>query len=176
MQPTVKTDVSAYFRRLYRVFARKYAVPFLIGVVIAVVFSRYYGFAVNLSYSLPHRLYLIDKNKTNLALFRDGDYVAFAWQGGFYSIGTQMLKEVAGLPGDTVSRQGRDFFVNGKPVGHAKEQSLDGMPLAANSFTGVIPDKFFWVKGEHRDSLDSRYQLSGLIHAGQIIGKAYPIF
>ena len=50
------------------------------------------------------------------------------------------------------------------------------MKLAINPFEGEIPQRYMWVKTGHKDSLDSRYELSGLIHSGQIIGKAVPIF
>lgn len=176
MEKLTSLSSMEYFQKLYEIFSRRYAVFFLIGVVIAVVFSRYYGVAINVSYSLPHKLYLIDKSYKSVNRFKHGDYVAFAWQGDFYPIGTQVLKEVAGLPGDTVTQRNRQFFINEKGVGYAKEKSLDGMPLEANRFNGVLPEKFMWIKGNHKDSLDSRYQITGLIHSGQIIGRAYPIF
>ncbi|MGJ0015568.1 S26 family signal peptidase [Neisseria gonorrhoeae] len=78
--------------------------------------------------------------------------------------------------GNHVTKANRTFFIDGKEVGTAKEYSLDGMKLAINPFEGEIPQRFMWVKTGHKDSLDSRYELSGLIHSGQIIGKAVPIF
>lgn len=176
MEKLTANSTTEYFKKLYTVFSRKYAVFFLLGVVIVVVFGRYYGFAVNLSYSLPHKFYVIDKSYKSLDRLKQGDYVAFEWQGEFYPSGTQVIKEIAGMPGDVVTQQSRSFAVNGQPVGYAKEKSLDGMPLEANPFSGKIPEKFIWVKGDHKDSLDSRYQITGLIHAGQIIGRAYPVF
>ncbi|ATD64913.1 signal peptidase I [Neisseria weixii] len=172
----MKVDSKEYFKNLYIVFSLRYASIFLLLVVIFLAWSKYFGFAVNASHSLPHKLYLIQKSRNHLADLKQGDYVAYAWQGEFYPVGTQMVKRVAGLPGDTVSRSGREFFVNGTAVGRAKEFSLKGAPLEASSFEGSIPKRFMWVAADHQDSLDSRYEIAGLIHSGQIIGKAIPIF
>lgn len=176
MKMAQKESNKVVLKRLYQEFCQKYATPFLAVVVCLLVFNQHYAFALNLSYSLPHHLYLIKKDVNKLSDLKQGDYVAFAWQGGFYPIGTQVIKEVAGLPGNHVTKTDRTFFIDGKEVGTAKEYSLDGMKLAINPFEGKIPQRYMWVKTKHKDSLDSRYELSGLIHAGQIIGKAVPIF
>ncbi|EMT2753672.1 S26 family signal peptidase, partial [Neisseria gonorrhoeae] len=167
-----KESNKAVMKRLYREFCQKYATPFLAVAVCLSAFNQHYALAFNLSRSLPHHLYFIKKDANKLSDLKQGDYVAFAWQGGFYPIGTQVVKEVAGLPGNHVTKANRTFFIDGKEVGTAKEYSLDGMKLAINPFEGEIPQRFMWVKTGHKDSLDSRYELSGLIHSGQIIGKA----
>ena len=176
MKMAQKESNKAVLKRLYREFYQKYATPFLAVVVCLSAFNQHYALALNLSHSLPHHLYFIKKDANKLSDLKQGDYVAFSWQGGFYPIGTQVIKEVAGLPGNHVTKTNSTFFIDGKEVGTAKEYSLDGMKLAINPFEGEIPQRFMWVKTGHKDSLDSRYELSGLIHSGQIIGKAVPIF
>lgn len=172
----MNSNMRIYLHRLYREFSQKYAAPFLFVILAAWIFNQHYALGINVSYSLPHHLYLIKKDDDNISNLKQGDFVAFSWQGGFYPVGTQMIKEVAGLPGDVVSRKDRTFFINGKAAGTAKKYSMSGDGLEINPFEGKIPEHFMWMKSDHKDSLDSRYKLSGLIHSGQIVGKAVPIF
>lgn len=165
-----------YLKHLYLVFCDKYAIWFMFAVIAMALFTRNFTFGYNFSNSLPHKLYFINKNIKEMRDLNKGDYIAFVWQGDYYPHGTQFLKQIAGEPGDVVTRNGREYFVNGKSVGVAKEFSLDGEPLEGNSFEGVIPRAHLWVKGESPDSLDSRYATTGLVGYGQFIGKAYPLF
>lgn len=171
-----KMGLKAYLKHVYLVFCEKYAVWFFLGAVALALFSRYFGFAYNFSNSLPHKVYLINKTETHLYNFKHGDFVAFYWKGDFYPENTHFLKQVAGLPNDNVSRKTREFFINGQSVGVAKETAQSGEKLAVNPFEGVIPRPYIWVKADNEHSLDSRYEMTGLIHAGQIMGKAYPLF
>jgi conjugal transfer pilin signal peptidase TrbI len=42
--------------------------------------------------------------------------------------------------------------------------------------TGVIPPGHYFVWTPHRDSLDSRYALTGWIKDAQLQGKSIPLF
>lgn len=165
-----------YLSGLWRVFREKYAVWFFLTTFGVYLFHQYFAVAWSITDSLPQRVFWVVKNQRNLADFRQGDYVYFNWQGGIYPKGTPFTKMIVGLPGDTVVREGRDFFVNGKFAGTAKTRSRQGEPLEVNRFSGRIPPNYFWVYAPHRDSLDSRYEITGLIHSGQIMGKAHPVF
>lgn len=167
---------KAYCKQVYLVFCDRYAHWFFLVGVLLLIFSRFFTFAYNFSYSLPHKLYLVAKWQTSLSAFQTGDYVAFKWDGPYYAKGTQFLKRMAGKPGDMVMRKGREFRINGESVGKAKTHARNGDILEINPFTGAIPDAYVWVAGEHADSLDSRYAIAGLVHQSQLIGKAYPIF
>lgn len=171
-----KMDLKAYLKHVYLVFCQKYAVWFFVAAMVLTIFSRYFGFAYNFSNSLPHKLYLINKTQNHLYDFKHGDFVAFYWKGDFYPENTHFLKQVAGMPMDVVSRKEREFFINGQSVGIAKETAQHGEKLEANPFVGVIPRPYIWVKADNEHSLDSRYATAGLIHSGQFIGKAYPLF
>lgn len=104
-----------------------------------------------------------------------GDYVAFRWRGGLYPAGSTFLKIVGGIPGDTVERIGRDFYVNAKHMGKAKQFSKTGAPLVAAD-SGVLGPGEYYVMTPHPDSLDSRYKMVGTISRDEIIGKAYVLF
>ena len=67
---------------------------------IAFWFHAHYGFGLNASPSLPHRLFLIHKGE----MPSRGDFVAFRWAGGGpYPAGVTFIKVLAGMPGDASS-------------------------------------------------------------------------
>jgi conjugal transfer pilin signal peptidase TrbI len=79
------------------------------------------------------------------------------------------------MPGSIVSARDRDFFVDGDPVGRAKERARTGEALEIGA-VGMIPEAHYYVAGEHPDSLDSRYRLTGWVARQQIVGTAHRIF
>lgn len=135
-------------------------------------FGANYRFGLNVTESLPYRLFLIHKGESPAR----GQYMAFRWLGGGpYPAGSTFVKVVAGMPGDVVSRVDRDFFVNGHAVGEAKTISRQGIPLEPGP-TGTLPAGAYYVRSPHPDSLDSRYALTGWVSQTQLIGRAYAIF
>ena len=126
---------------------------------VAIAFHARFSIGLNVTASLPYRLFIIDKR----AHPARGDYAAFRWPGGGpYAKGATFVKQIVGLPGDVVTRVDRDFFVNGYPVGLAKPKGRSGQPLAPGP-TGTLPAGRYYVRAPHPDSLDSRYALLGWI-------------
>lgn len=151
---------------------KHWAVVYVAVAAIALWFHAHYGFGLNASPSLPHRLYLIHKGE----MPSRGDFVAFRWAGGGpYPAGVTFIKVLAGMPGDEVTRNAQGFQLNGIPVGVPKPVSRQGQVLEPGP-TGRIPAGRYYVQAGHPDSLDSRYQLTGWIHASQIIGRADALF
>jgi conjugal transfer pilin signal peptidase TrbI len=151
---------------------RRWGIAYLAIVAAALLFKGHFVFGINSSTSLPQRVFLIHKGEAP----ERGQYVAFRWQGGgLYPAGTTFVKILAGVPGDTVTRNERDFFVNGEFVGKAKTQGRSGTPLEPAA-VGVIPPGRYFVRAPHPDSLDSRYEPPGLITKDQMIGRAYALF
>jgi conjugal transfer pilin signal peptidase TrbI len=150
----------------------RWSAAYLLLAAAAAWFEAHYTLAVNVTESLPYRLFLIHKDEQP----ERGQYVAFRWRGGGpYPTGVTFVKEVAGVPGDLVTRIDRDFFVNGRPVGQAKPTSRLGAPLEPGP-TGTLPEGAYYVRAPHPDSLDSRYQLAGWISQAQIVGRAHALF
>ena len=142
------------------------------GMAALLAFGRFYLVALNLTESLPGTIFLIEKN----VMPERGELVAFRWEPDWpYPHGSIFVKKLIGLPGSTITAKGRDFFVDGEPVGHAKERARTGEALDIGP-TGHIPDECYYVAGIHPDSLDSRYRLTGWISRNQIIGKVYLVF
>ena len=136
-------------------------------------FIQHYQIGINVvTASLPYKVVLIAKN----ASVRRGDLFVFKWHGGDpWPNGASFFKVVKGLPGDLVEVKGREVFINGTSVGVAKERSSSGVPVAVIA-PGVIPPGRIYAYAPHRDSLDSRYQTTGLISERDVIGVAHVLF
>ena len=82
------------------------------------------------------------------------------------------LKTVRGVPGMAVA-VGEDgtVFLDGEPVGRAKNHALDGRPLTAIA-PRIIPPGHYYLHADHPDSHDSRYAEIGLVPRGRILGRA----
>ena len=151
---------------------RRRCVLYAVFAAAALVFQHCFGLGVNVTESLPHTLYLIHKGES----VHRGDFIAFRWHGGGpYPIGVTFIKIAAGVPGDTVSRIDRAYYVNGTYVGTAKSRARNGQPLALMA-TGVLGADEYYVSAPHPDSLDSRYRLTGWISSSDFLGRAYALF
>ena len=160
------------FKDRLREHLRRWTVPYLFVAAGVLWFQAHYAFGLNATPSLPYRFFLIQKGEPP----QRGDFVAFRWTGGGpYRNGATFVKILAGMPGDIVAAQGRNFYLNGQSMGEAKPISRDGLALAAGP-TGLIPPGEYYVRAPHPDSLDSRYQLTGWIPESRIIGRAYALF
>jgi len=160
------------FRRSLLGHLGRWGTAYLVVVLAAIFFKMHFALGLNNSESLPHRVFLIHKAE----LPARGQYVAFRWSGGGpYPAGATFVKILAGVPGDTVTRVERDFFVNGDFVGTAKSHSRTGVPLDLGP-TGELSPGHYYVRAPHPDSLDSRYRLTGWVADSRIIGRAYALF
>lgn len=131
----------------------------------------------NVTPSLPYKVALLHPGQRAL---RRGDFIVFAFAGDGARdypglAGQPFFKIVRGMPGDTVTVQGREVRINGEPVGTAKTHTFDRRPLDPIA-AGVIPPGHFYVQGLSPDSFDSRYRQSGLVRAEQVLGVVDPIF
>jgi len=142
-------------------------------------FSKSYAISINVTKSLPGSIFLIEKQpKADLKI---GELAAFAYSGkAFYRPGSVFVKIVQGKAGSVVKakkvEQGiYDYFVDQVFVGRTKLFSQSGVPIR-RATTGIIPKDHFYMFGTHPDSLDSRYEVVGLVSQSQIIGRAHRVF
>ena len=135
-------------------------------------FSENYRIGFNQTASLPQSVFLIHKNEPA----GRGDYLAFRTPAGSrFAHEAILTKIVVGEAGDVVSVSDRIVFINGRAVGFAKTHSLKGEPLDPIAPTVIGADQVY-VMGLHKDSLDSRYSIVGLIPRANIVGRAHPIW
>lgn len=168
----MKTHARYFFRAVKRHLAKRGWI--WLAVLLAVsLFSHRFHFELNLTESLPQKLFLVDRGDR---LITRGDYVAFLFsERGHGRIPSAFIKEVVCNPGETVVRENRKFSCGHGEFALAKTHSRKGEPLEASPTQTLKPYEWF-VRGTHPDSLDSRYAMFGPVHENQIIGKAYPIF
>lgn len=143
------------------------------GIAALLGFSHFFTLGINASKSLPETAYLVFKKDHDI---KSGNYVSFHWHGGGpYKKGVSFTKIVRGVPGDEVTMQGRDVYINGVYISTAKPRATTGQILELGP-VGKIPPGHFYVHAPNPDSLDSRYAITGWIAEEQIIGKAKPLF
>ena len=156
--------------------AKRFAQRTLIGmcgviivlVLVQAALSPWYLFGLNIDSSLPGYVYLVVRDERPFRL----DIAAFRTPPNpYYPAGAPFIKRVLGVPGDRVTRNGREFSINGVAIGWAKEQSRRGQALTPGP-TGTLPPGhyFFWTP--HIDSYDSRYGEIGWITTDRILGRA----
>lgn len=160
-----------YLRQVWQRSPFKSYWPLLL-VPLAWLLTQTVGYSVNLTGSLPQKFWLIVYKKTP----KKNDYILFKPPlDSEVPPGTLVIKQVKGLPGDSVSRVEQDFFINNEYIATAKKHSLKGLPLSPGP-TGILASDQYFVLSHHPDSFDSRYQKMGWIKTKQIIGVAYPLW
>lgn len=155
------------------------------SIALLIIFSLGWGFQSRFrigidtqsTLSMIDRVFLIDIK--DRAIERDKKYVFVVTTAiPIYDKGTELIKRVVGLPGDTVTIDEHfNILVNNSLVakGLWHLQDID-QKLVKQRFVGsrILAADEFWVMGFSEKSFDSRY--FGPIHADQIKGKAYGLF
>lgn len=151
-------------------------VIWLLVIALLTLIQANYRLAVNQTPSLSYKLFLICLHDS----VSTGDFIAFTWHHGKpYPDGVTFVKRLLASTGDKVIKQGRVFII-GNVTLYAQEVGLTGRQLYANTQlkegrNEIAPGKYF-VAGDHPYSLDSRYNLLGLVEQSEVIGRAYPLF
>lgn len=155
---------------------KSHAITWALLAALYSVIHANYRLAINQTPSLPYKLFLISLDEK----VETGGLIAFRWHNGApYPDGYTFTKRLLAGPGDIVARNGRDFTVGGhtligKEVGLSLRKLFPNDKLHEGKNT-IQLGKYF-VAGDHEYSLDSRYNLLGLVDEKDVIGRAYPIF
>lgn len=144
----------------------------LLFIPLAFWIGNHFKLVFNRTDSLPQKVWVLVLNKTP----HRGDYIAFKppLKSGL-PLNLILHKQVLGIEGDVVTRQERNFFINGHVVAEAKTHSLKGEPLALG-FVGTLQKGQYYVSTPHPDSFDSRYEKMGWINLDSILGVLYPLW
>ena len=139
-------------------------------------FSKSHAFLINASPSLPNWAFWLDKTapieRGSLIFFKPP---ASALVAEHFGEDPQMFgKKVIGLPGDVVSHQGMEVFVNGKQVATRLARTRLGITLARGP-DGPVPENCFYVGTDHPRGFDSRYGEISFVCRGQILGSGKAI-
>jgi signal peptidase I len=133
--------------------------------------------------------------------WRQGDLVQFLTPDlpPYFPAGSRFVKTVAAVPGDRLTRLGRDFYVNGHYLTTARPTDSKGRPAPLFSLPPapipmsvlpsigaireavcrpvlrpLIPSDALFVLGAHERSYDSRYW--GLVPLPRVTGRVVTIF
>ncbi len=150
-----------------------------IAVTLGVHFQTRYRIGIDPqeTLSMTDRVFLVDIK--NRVVEKGASYV-FAVKNAepVYEDGREMVKRVAGMPGDFVEINADfDITVNGQKVGKGFWHLQGQDPVFVREhFTGsrLLGDDEYWMMGLSEKSFDSRY--FGPVRSEQIRGKAYGIF
>lgn len=161
---------------------------FLIIVLLLIFFEiAFFVFdhklSINISNSLPFRVFIIDKRKSSIDRIKNGDYIQFKNNNTHYYNGTNITKRVLAIGGNKL-----EIYQYKEPKNNIQAQiKFDGVVLEVRDYTKygtkiytnnieTIPQNYYFIYGTHRDSFDSRYREFGLINKKEIIGVAKPLF
>ncbi|MBU3943314.1 MAG: S26 family signal peptidase [Proteobacteria bacterium] len=137
---------------------------------------------VAISDSLDHRLFFM--TGFNRDKIKNGDYLVF--QGNKEDVEKhakpmlnkdldRLIKKVGCAPGEMLTRdtQGQ-FFCQGVFIGKALKADSLKRPLTQFQFSGIVPEKTFFMIGTNPRSYDSKY--FGFVDADKILHKALPLW
>jgi len=138
--------------------------------------SETHAFMINATESLPNWGFFVESGKFP----KRGEYVVFdpghdpLTEKYFGKNPSAFAKVAYGVPGDLVTREGRDVLVNGEIVARTKPLTRKGDPLALGP-TGVVPDGCVFAATEHKDGFDSRYAAIGFVCRDRLVGVGSPV-
>lgn len=177
------------YLQICTVHARKYWWQYLLPIAVVGLLQIFVRIDVNYTQSLPDHAFITVKGwKSGL---KHGDYVAFEFPTESpispFRQGDHMVKMIGGVAGDIIIMdEGRNFYVLRKDQSDAvkalgptslvaaKTHTKTGKPIEPGP-VGVIPDGHYFVYAPHKDSLDSRYAITGWITEKHIIGRTFSI-
>ncbi len=137
---------------------------------------------VAISDSLDHRLFFM--TGFNRDKIKNGDYLVF--QGNKEEVEKhakpmlnkdldRLIKKVGCAPGEELTRDAQgQFFCQGVFIGKALEADSLKRPLPQFLFSGIVPEKNFFMIGTNPRSYDSKY--FGFVDADKILHKALPLW
>lgn len=135
-------------------------------------------FVCNYTDSLSRGIYLISPGavkKGDIVVFRPTGVAAkliaerqYLRPDGF------LMKHVAGLPGDSVCADRKQFRVAGTDYGERADCDSQGRPLPAYCFCGRLKEGIIVANRGLKQSFDSRY--FGPVESASIVGIAIPLW
>ena len=126
----------------------------------------------SLSNSVPYNFFV--GSKYYITDIKVGDYVLFKANVPGYKNSLYLVKEVAGVAGDSININNNNCYVNHNLIGAVHASTLSGIQLSPIK-SRAVPDGKLFVQGTHNRSFDSRYEELGLIDVSKV-KKAYGLF
>lgn len=177
---TLLGSLEKSLREKERELIKLYTLSLFAIILIAFVFYfPFFHVIGSLDKSLPWRFYLWIRPSKDLtekdrqirtyryveAYVGDLDYPPIRRKGVLY-----FIKKVVCFPGDFLLAEKGEFYCNGRLIAVAHPKS----PSPPITFSGIVPQGYYFLLGTHRFSFDSRY--IGLISSERITGVLLPLF
>ncbi len=122
----------------------------------------------------PYRVFVIDRWNLEpengiLMAFRSNELKPF------YPDGTVVVKQIRGMPGDTIKVTTDATYINGGQISHGTAKLAEKLPRPAESYERefTLADGEYFFMGWHEQSYDSRYW--GVVRGNQLLGVAKPL-
>ena len=157
-----------------------YAFALVLGsaaAVFGVVFDPQHKVIWNRSASAPEGLYWFTDKPLLIgqwAVLSAGSAAAeWAENRGYVGADWPLLKKVAGLPGDTICREGVTIFINDQQAAEAHLVDTQGRDLPSWAGCRTLSAGEVFLLSPHPSSLDGRY--FGPVPEADILGVAVPL-
>jgi len=151
-------------------------------ILISALFIPKYRIIINPSNSLPKGLYLHTpfknseiKIQTILYFSLDSSLKLMLKDRLWFPQDIPLMKKVYALPGDSITFDGKEVFINGKLFGLRLDKDSEGKKIPwLIEGTIVLLNNQYFVGSSRLDSFDSRY--FGPVQKEQILGICYPLW
>jgi len=156
-------------------------------VIMFLVFLGYFsGYRFNITDSSPFYVFRLvpllpaeEINRHDFVAFRPAriqhDVIPLAIERQYINHRYLMVKEIAGIPGDTILLKSGEIFINGVPKSLAvltkdsQQRNLSPYPTPL-----ILEDGFYWLISDPERGFDSRY--FGPVNRSLLLFRAFPVF
>lgn len=133
----------------------------LLAIIGAIFFFETTKVSLNGSQSLVAKVFVSFKGMS----FKRGDLVLIVGHRTKYFPPVPLIKRVVGKEGDIIAPYLKDL----------KTKTGAGQPLTPLK-AKFVPEGYVFVKADHPDSFDSRYEEFGLVKVEEIWGRSFPLW
>ncbi|PXW50368.1 conjugal transfer pilin signal peptidase TrbI [Grimontella sp. AG753] len=127
-----------------------------VTVALCLVFA--YSLFKHILIPATHSVYPLVLYRTGEIATEQGQYVMFQHKDAYLPRGeAYLVKRLGCISGQYLTREGNQFFCDGKDIAHAMNRDSKGQELTQFQFTGVIPQGKAFAVGDTSNSYDSRY-------------------
>lgn len=142
----------------------------VIGLAIGILIGTFV-LRISRDISLDYNIWLsLGKQET----YNTSDYVRFRFdRQDKYIQGKWLIKQITCGPNDLLLNTNNIITCNGKVIARILQEDKNGNILQGLSFSGYIPNGYYFVQGTHERSYDSRY--FGLVNIKELKEKVIPL-
>lgn len=178
----ILNSIGKFFSKILK--SKLLLTAILLLIILEVMFWGFnHKISINISNSLPFKMFLVDMRQSSIDKIKNGDYLQFRNSNTHYYSGKNITKMVLAIGGDTLEinqykNPSENIQATIKFNGYTlevKDYTALGTKIHTNNLE-IIPQDQYFVYATHKNSFDSRYKEFGLIDKKEVIGVAKPLF